>query len=586
MIFAYIKKFLAFAEDQRGNMAAALGLGFLQSLFNAASLVATAFVPNAIIEGSVSVATAWGAAAIIAFGMDGAFVCSYFSTQLRTKAGYTVEEQSRIRVADRLRYAPMGYFSKRNLGQIANTATNVAEGLQESLTRCMLLAVQGLLTTVALAVFIALFDWRFGLIALAGFALFLSVNNLLHKAGERLSEKKVEATENAVEAILEYVQGIVVIKSYNLVVGANRKVSEAIAEDRDVALRLEKAFAPIMSAQELVTRLAILSIIIFAIVFSLNGSMRLGDALVMCIASFMVFESLNKGGHMSALLRVAALSIDNIKAALDMPSMGEDGADISAESKDIEAADVFFSYGDRPVIKGVTVEVPQGLSLAIVGGSGSGKTTLCNLMARFWDVDEGRIALGGRDVRDYSTDSLIKNYSMVFQNVYLFNDTVASNTRFGKPDATMEEIRDSAAKASCNEFIAGLPDGYGTVIGEGGASLSGGEKQRISITRAIIKDNPIVILDEATANVDPENEWLLQKAIQELTESKTVIMVAHRLKTVRHADHIIVLEKGAICQQGTHESLLKQGGRYAQFVNARERSAGWKFGERDLYKRK
>ena len=256
--------------------------------------------------------------------------------------------------------------------------------------------------------------------------------------------------------------------------------------------------------------------------------------------------------------------------------MDIDGKDIAPKNYDITLENVEFSYENRKIIDNVSLHIPEKTTTAIVGPSGGGKTTLCHLISRFWDVDNGRILFGGTDVREYSMDSLMKNFSFVFQNVYLFGDTIANNIRFGQPEVSMEKVIEAAKKACCHDFIMSLPNGYDTLIGEGGASLSGGEKQRISIARAMMKNAPVIILDEATANVDPENERELVTAIEELTREKTIIMIAHRLKTVRKADNIIVVDKGRIAEQGTHEQLVKQDGIYKSFVRSRENAIGWK----------
>ena len=278
----------------------------------------------------------------------------------------------------------------------------------------------------------------------------------------------------------------------------------------------------------------------------------------------------------SALLRVVDVSVSRAQEILDTPQMDITGEMITPENRDLAAENVEFSYEKRKVIDGISAQIPEKTTTAIVGPSGGGKTTLVNLLARFWDVDAGTVTLGGRNVKDYDMDSLMENFSFVFQNVYLFHDTIANNIRFGQPDAPMEKVVEAAKKACCHEFIEALPEGYNTVIGEGGASLSGGEKQRISIARAMMKDAPVIFLDEATANVDPENENDLMKAIQALTKEKTVIMIAHRLKTVEHADQILVVDHGKIVQQGAHENLMKEEGIYRNFISERREAASWK----------
>ena len=310
--------------------------------------------------------------------------------------------------------------------------------------------------------------------------------------------------------------------------------------------------------------------------FYCKGTMDALTAIVMVISAFIVYASLETAGNYSALLRVVDVSVSRAQEILDTPQMDITGEMITPENRNLAAKNVEFSYEKKKVIDGISVQIPEKTTTAIVGPSGGGKTTLVNLLARFWDVDAGTVTLGGRDVKDYDMDSLMENYSFVFQNVYLFHDTIANNIRFGQPDAPMEKVIEAAKKACCHEFIEALPDGYDTVIGEGGASLSGGEKQRISIARAMMKDAPVIFLDEATANVDPENENDLMKAIQALTEEKTVIMIAHRLKTVEHADQILVIDHGKVVQQGTHENLMKEEGIYRNFISERREAASWK----------
>jgi ATP-binding cassette subfamily B protein IrtB len=310
--------------------------------------------------------------------------------------------------------------------------------------------------------------------------------------------------------------------------------------------------------------------------FYCKGTMDALTAVVMVISAFIVYASLETAGNYSALLRVVDVSVSRAQEILDTPQMDITGEMITPENRNLTAEDVDFSYEKRKVIDGISAQIPEKTTTAIVGPSGGGKTTLVNLLARFWDVDAGTVTLGGRNVKEYDMDSLMENFSFVFQNVYLFHDTIANNIRFGQPDAPMEKVIEAAKKACCHEFIEALPDGYDTVIGEGGASLSGGEKQRISIARAMMKDAPVIFLDEATANVDPENENDLMKAIQALTKEKTVIMIAHRLKTVEHADQILVVDHGKIVQQGTHENLMQEEGIYRNFISERREAASWK----------
>ena len=291
--------------------------------------------------------------------------------------------------------------------------------------------------------------------------------------------------------------------------------------------------------------------------------------------SFMIFGSVEAMNNAAHVLEVIDATLDKLDGIEHADMIDKDGKAISLQNADIAFRDVTFSYDTVPVLRNISFSIPQGSTTAIIGPSGSGKTTICNLIARFYDVDSGEVTVGGENVRNMTCDSLLRNISMVFQKVYLFHDTVENNIRFGNPNATQEEIIEAAKKAQCHDFITALPDGYETVIGEGGSTMSGGEKQRISIARAILKNANIVILDEATASIDPENEHLIQQAISELTIGKTVIVIAHRLATIEHADQILVVDQGQVVQKGTHQQLVQQNGLYRRFITIREQAEGW-----------
>ena len=419
-------------------------------------------------------------------------------------------------------------------------------------------------------------DWRLGLLAIAGILAYLGVTELSQRAMLKTGPARQHAQMNLVEAVLEYIQGMSVVKSYGLDKDSGQAVQRTVDESCDKALSLEKSVVPWMGLRQVVVRVFSVAIAVCALAFYSGGTLSLARCLLMLVASFMLYAELESAGNMADNLQMLGASMDKANSIDDTPVMDIDGAELTPADTSVEFQDVSFAYGDRTILDHVSLTVPSGSITAVVGPSGGGKTTLCNLIARFWDVQSGKITVGGYDVREYKLDSLMKNISMVFQSVYLFNDTVENNIKFGRPDATHEQVVAAARAACCHDFIMALPDGYDTVLGEGGGSLSGGEKQRISIARAMLKDAPIVILDEATASVDPENEAELQAAISALTRGKTLIMIAHRLNTVRNADQILVLSGGHIVQRGTHQELMAQGGLYADFVGVRQEALRWK----------
>ena len=317
-----------------------------------------------------------------------------------------------------------------------------------------------------------------------------------------------------------------------------------------------------------------MAIIFLSVYFYLQGSMELITALILIVVAYQVFAEIEQTDSGLSMLRVVTGSLDQVKEIDNIPKMDYIGEDYKPLMTDIDIEDVSFSYGKNEILNNVNLRIPAGTMTAFVGPSGAGKTTLALLISRFWDVDSGSIKIGGKDIREYTLEALMSRISIVFQNVYLFEDTIENNIRFGRPDASREEVIQAAKMACCHDFIESLPLGYDTVIGEGGATLSGGEKQRISIARAVLKDAPIIILDEATANVDPENEDKLKAAFEALTRNKTVIMIAHRLETIRNANRIAVISDGRI-ESGTHERLMKDNQVYRRFVNMRQQAADW-----------
>ena len=572
-----IRDFFAFCgEENRHKFHTSILLGVLQAIFEALKIPAIACMVRAILRGSVLTGDILMALGIMLVSILGSGLIKAKATMLQTEAGYDTCARKRVEIAEHMRYLPMGYFNENSLGQITSVTTNVMENLENVATRVVMLVCEGLLTTSFIIVMLLFFDWRIALVLLTGFILFLFANSFLQKAAESQALFKINADEKLVEKVLEYLQGMTEVKAYHLTGQKSRELNDAIAANVKVNTDMEMALIPRMTAQSFIAKLTGVCMVIASCAFYCMGTMDALIAVVMVISAFIVYASLETAGNYSALLRVVDVSVQRAQEILDTPQMDITGEEIRPERTDISAENIEFSYEKRKVIDGITLEIPEKTTTAIVGPSGGGKTTLVNLLARFWDTDAGKVMLGGRDVREYDMDSLMANFSFVFQNVYLFHDTIANNIRFGQPDAPMEEVIEAAKKAFCHDFIMALPDGYDTVIGEGGASLSGGEKQRISIARAMMKDAPVIFLDEATANVDPENENELMRAIQALTEEKTVIMIAHRLKTVEHADQILVIDHGKIAEQGTHESLMKYDGIYKDFIGERREAASWK----------
>lgn len=576
-MFGILAKFFRFSgEENSSKFKHAIALGVVEALASAMKIPAIMCILIGILDGRAMGNYIAGSLAIMGVSIVVSVLCKMKSTVLQTEAGYNASAFKRIEIAEHLRYLPMGYFNANSIGEISSVTTNTMENLGDVATRVVMLTTQGILETAMIVLMILLFEWRIGLVSAAGVAIFFGINGIMQSAGKKESEQKVLCDTELVNQIMEYIQGISEVKSYNLIGKQTKRLNDANDACARTNIKMELVFVPFHFLQSAVTKLTGAVIIVLCAYFYINGSMSMIYAIGMTISAFMLYASLESAGTYSSLLHVVSVCVDKANAILELDTMDIDGREITPENCNIELKNVTFSYDKGKIIDGVSLSIPEKTTTAIVGPSGGGKTTLCNLIARFWDVDSGEVTLGGINVKDYSMNSLMHNFSFVFQNVYLFADTIENNIKFGRPDASHEEVVEAAKKACCHDFISKLPDGYQAVIGEGGATLSGGEKQRISIARAIMKDAPIIILDEATANVDPENERELVAAVDALTKEKTIIMIAHRLKTVRHADQIVVVSQGQIVQKGTHEELMKQEGIYRRFVDSREQAVSWK----------
>ncbi|MBP3233341.1 MAG: ABC transporter ATP-binding protein [Eubacterium sp.] len=572
-----VKKFFNFcSKKNRNKFYKSAVLGVLEAMFTAMKIPAAFFAIKAVLDNHIDKKSILFVIGLMLISAVGKMIVNRFSSMLQTEAGYDTCALKRIEIGEHLRYLPMGYFNDTSLGHITSVTTNTMEQTGDIATRAIMMVLQGSITTVVVALFMFTFDVRIGLISLAGIGIFLLVNQWTNRCVARVADEKLEADRDMVGVILEYIQGIAEIRNYNIIGQNQSRVNKAIERKKKADIAAEIAAIPAVGVQNLIVKLIGVVIAGASLWFYLNGTMELVYTITMLLCSFMIFESLDLAGTYTALLKVIGKGVDLADDILSIEQMDIEGEDIHPSNRDIHLEHVSFAYENRKIIDDVTLDIKEKTTTAIVGPSGGGKTTITSLIARFWDVQEGKVTLGGRNVKDYSFDSLMENFSFVFQRVYLFEDTIANNIRFGKPEASMDEVIDAAKKAACHDFIMSLPDGYETVIGEGGATLSGGEKQRIAIARAIMKDAPIIILDEATANVDPENEKELTEAIENLTKEKTIIMIAHRLKTVRNADQILVLDNGKIVQRGTHKELAAEDGIYKNFISDRRDAVSWK----------
>ena len=504
------------------------------------------------------------------------YIFSYWKAKLQESIGYEIAAEERLKIGNVLKRVSLGYFSKNSTGDILTAITGDLSSLELQGMKLIDAIVNGYINLLAIVIILLIVCPMAALTSLVGAILSALALNGISKKSRKNAPAKQISQERITDASLEYIHGLPIVKSFGQEGASIEEWKTACEKHKNINLKIMHGFVPNNCLHLLALKIASVLLILISGIFTIQGNLTISIFLLIAMFAFMIFgavENMNDSVHMLGLIDTSMDKLENIENA---EFIDEAGRDFSIASYNIDFTDVSFGYGEIEVLHNLSFQIPQNTTTAIVGPSGSGKSTICNLITRFYDVNSGSVKIGGHDVREFTCDSLLKNISMVFQNVYLFRDTIKNNIKFGSPDATDEQIIAAAKAARCHDFIMALPDGYDTVIGEGGSSLSGGEKQRISIARAMLKDAPIVILDEATASIDPENEHLIQEAISALTHGKTIITIAHRLATIENADQILVIDGGTVAQRGTHKELLQQEGTYKKFIQIREQAEGWR----------
>lgn len=578
-----LKKLYSIAGKESQKLSRMFVFEIVKSIFEGISLGAILFLLLKIFEKLFERKEVIMNDVYIVFGIAlisviGKIVFGYLADRNKYIATYNLGAENRLYIGDKLKQVNMGYFNSNRLGDISGGLTSVIGELETVGVNIIEMMFVGIIQTVIMACFMLPFDFITGVIILITLMVGLLVNAVFQNKADQLTKKlqklKIELNANT----LEFVKGIGVIKSF----GKNKEMlgdlENSISDNKKGYFNVEKVIVPVNLIFILVFKLGMCAIILSSIIRYSNGELEPYKTVMLIVSSFVVFTGFEMAGSMQNLRGIAVQNLDAITKLRDIKTISE-GQKVAIENSDVSLKNIDFSYDDKKLFQGANAFIPSGKTTALIGASGSGKSTICNLIARFWDVDSGEITIDGTNVKDYRYDNLLSNFSFVFQDVYLFDDTVKNNIAFGNPNATYDEIIEVAKHARCHDFITALPDGYETILQEGGSNLSGGERQRISIARAMLKPSKIVILDEATSSVDPENEQELVAALNDLLKDKTVIVIAHKLETIKNSDQIIVMDKGSIENVGTHDELMKSSSIYKKFIEQRERAIQWKLND-------
>lgn len=565
-----------FSKNRHKSLVKALAFSFIRSALGVTQLFSVILAINVIV-GKAEVRSSVVKIIILALiCIIGNFVTSYVEQISTLETGFLMIGDKRVEIGNKLRKVPLGFFNQTSTGKITATLTTTLLGIETASTMVMIGIISGLFSSLTLFLFMMLYDWRIGILTGTGMVIYLIVVGWQIKVSRENAPMLQKAQSKLAESALTFLRGIKVTKAFSFSKGDER-LKKTIQGSCDANINLTNISMPSQFAAHFIIALFESMILLLSLYLGfMVKDISIVKTIVLMVFSFIAYASLNQAGSMLSMIGLLDTGIREVEEIEKAEQLELEQPIETIRSEEIAFDNVSFSYGNHEVLKNISMVIKPRSLTAIVGPSGSGKTTLCQLIPRFRDVTSGKITIGGANICHVEYEELMKKISMVFQNVYLFEDTILNNIRFGKPEATLEEVRAAAKSARCDDFIMSLPNQYETMIEEGGSSLSGGEKQRISIARAILKDSPIIILDEATSALDAENEHEILAAIEELIKDKTVIMIAHRIQTVEKADHIIVISDGEVVQEGTHNKLCNESGIYANFVRVRKEASGWK----------
>lgn len=556
-------------------------LGFIMSFLNAIFIALPIFLASQIFNNVVSHKSIYGkdifnVVIIMIILVLGRFITAYLKSKNQESIAYEMSANERLNIGNKLKNVPLGYFNTHHSNELTTIVTTDLTFLENFAMKMVDIVINGYILISVLILSLLVVSWQVALLACIGVLLSFLTIQLLENKSKKNAPTYHYAQNQLIEKVVEVIRGIQVIKSFSKENASLRSFNRAVNESKRVNTKIEMQYIPFNLLHLLSLKVTSILIVLVACLLFIHNSIDLPTFIMISIFSFVIFDSVENINSAAHVLEIIDMTLEDIEKIKSAPELDKKGKDLTIENDDIAFENVNFSYDDKQVIKNVSFDIAANTSTAIVGPSGSGKSTLCHLLLRFYDVNDGFIRIGGIDIKDLKLSSLMSQISAVFQKVYLFNDTIENNILFGNPDATEEEVIRAAKQACCHDFIMKLPDGYKTVLHEKGNNLSGGERQRISIARAILKDAPIIILDEATASIDPENEQLIQTAINELSKGKTVITIAHKLENIKNADQIIVLNEGEIIQKGSHDELIRKPGMYQDFIRIKSKSAGWK----------